>query len=89
MKPGLVWCITGAGSRHYVCVVGAAPLQRLAQRHPTVLNSQPGRALNAEWWVWWDVGPVLYLTEACCMGKLRAFASAAGLWWDPIGWDSQ
>ena len=31
---GLVWFITGAGSRHYVCVVGAAPLQR----HPTVLN---------------------------------------------------
>ena len=26
------------GSRHYVCVVGAAPLER----HPTVLNSQPG-----------------------------------------------
>jgi hypothetical protein len=32
---GLVWFITGAGSRHYVCVVGAAPLQR----HPTVLYS--------------------------------------------------
>jgi hypothetical protein len=41
---GLVWFITGAGSRHYVCVVGAAPLQR----HPTVLNLQPGRGLNAE-----------------------------------------
>jgi hypothetical protein len=41
---GLVWFITGAGARHYACVVGAAPLQR----HPTVLNSQPGRALNAE-----------------------------------------
>ena len=38
----VVWLTTGAGPRRYVCVVGAAPLQR----HPTVLNSQPGRALN-------------------------------------------
>jgi hypothetical protein len=28
---GLVWFITRAGKRHYVCVVGTAPLQR----HPT------------------------------------------------------